>query len=531
MKKNVVTELFLGEYYLVRSLLGKNIADKKALFYMLGERFFIPKAELDAIYDQAESQAIKSMVTDKDFYLYQRLMKYSKFTGESIETAQDEFFAEIKGNALVELTKLNLKSAVNAPKSVIYKKLTDCANIGRITGLRILGFLQCEGVLIEKNLSDGLKNLSKAAEWGDAISILYLLHYLEDERNFNIVRLKQVATHTTYYPLYLCAASVYGEALGENRELKLLEEAFCSAFLKRDLYEPKYSRLIYSTAITFEEKKRLVFSVRRESMSVVTDLPLKLSKKDYEKSDLPTLSQTMLCREKEKAEILGAYQNFDLCNLSTYRPLCICSDTQFLLNLYAKMFDCPERKLHVFRVDVKDLTQIDFDPSINNVFLRNVDEDLINVCLIFFTGSIDLKIASRVKTFLQARSREKFHLNSPSVNIDLSSVVPVCFCDSKNLSLVKDFCDVLYLSEVTVAEKSVVLESIFKERKELYNDTNVTCDESFYKELSGYTVDEAEKVIDEAIRDYRNFGKEIILTGENATAYTKHLSKKVQFGF
>ena len=132
---------------------------------------------------------------------------------------------------------------------------------------------------------------------------------------------------------------------------------------------------------------------------------------------------------------------------------------------------------------------------------------------------------------LQARNRKKFHLNSPSVNIDLSSVVPVCFCDSKNLSLVKDFCDVLYLSEVTVAEKSVVLESIFKERKELYNDTNVTCDESFYKELSGYTVDEAEKIIDEAIRDYRNFGKEIILNSENATSYTKHLSKKVQFGF
>ncbi|MDE7452873.1 MAG: hypothetical protein K2N22_00510 [Clostridia bacterium] len=522
-------ELFMSEYFLFRAVLGKYLDCGEDLFRRLGKIFLISEKEADALYSLSENETAKAICTESDFMQYQRMRKYTELVGlASEQNAQWEEAAVIKGNAILTAQSHNLLLGADASRNAVYNCLTAAATGGTVSALRILGVLQCEGIFLGKNEAAGIKNLVKAADWNDSAGTLALLYYGKQSRAFNMARLRQEVKDTPFDELYPLAAEKYGEGCAyDTEEIRLLNKAFSSGVLKRETYDPKYARILNSKALDIKDKEKAVFTLNKEQLSVISDLPLKLTRAISGYSDAGVSIRTVLNREAEDLAISRALKNSDLRELPSYRPICLCCDSKYVLNTYAKAITARNENLHTERIDVAELIEYDFEPSPNNIFVRSIDEDKDNRFLLFFCGEIPERKTDAVKSFLQSGRRAKFHLNSPNVTLNLSSVLPVCFCDTQNAPLLKSCCDIVNLSEVKTEELSAVIADILAGKQMVYGTGKITLGGGAETLFKGTDVDSAEKLIDTAVRARREAGADIVLTREILEEYAQDSDKTV----
>ena len=526
---NARVELFMSEYFLIKAVLGKFLGNGKELFLALSKIFLIPEAEAEKLYTLSENDTARSITTDSEFMQHQRIEKYFRLMGTAKTTAAEwEEVARIKGNAILIAQSRNLMLDADASRNVVYTCLSSAATCGAVSAIRITGILQCEGIFLNKNVPAGIKTLSKSADWNDSISTLALLHYSEDAREFNMARLKQEVANTPFEELYEVAAKEYGEADGEEiDEVKLLDKAFNSGVLKRESYDPKYARILNSPALYIKDKEKAVFTLNKEQLCAISDLPLKLSHTSMSAVDCERIQKVAVKREAEISAISRALKNGDLRGLASYRPLCLCCESKYVLDMYARAIGAKNADTHVEIIDVAELGDYDFEPNANNVFVRNIDEDKDNRFILYFCGEISEKKMDAVKCILQSPRRAKFHLNSPSVTLNLSAVLPVCFCDEQNAKKLKPYCDEVRLSEVTAEELSAAVKDVLRGKQKLYGVGAIGFSGEVAEVLKGYDIDTAERLIDAAVRARREKGARITLSREALREYAGDNDKQI----
>ena len=514
-------ELFLSQYFLFKAVLGKYCEDSEGLFNILRKIFLTPEGEGKRLYSLAENELAAGIVTDKDFMKYQRMQRYADMIGSGRQTnAEWEEIAGIKGNALLTAQRLNLLND-DASRNVIYESLSSAATCGKVGAIMINGILRCEGILLTKNRREGIKLLSKAAAWNDIVSTLALLHYCRDTREFNMARLKQNVENTPFEELYTVAAAKYGEAgVLEIEEVKLLNKSFNSGVLKRDTFDPKYARMLNSFALYTKDKEKAVFSLNKELLTQISDLPLKLSPEKIASVSSSGLEKTALNRAKEIKAIARALKNSDLRQLPAFRPLCISCEDRYVLNMYAKAIEEGNTGAHVEVIDVSELEDYDFEPTANNVFVRSIDEDRDNLFLLLFYGEISSRKVDAVKSILQSSRRAKFHLHSPNVTLNLSAVLPICLCDGQNAKWLKSCCDEIELSPVTAEEQHIAVSDVLEGKSSLYGVGAIVLTDEAAEALDGYGIDTAEKIIDAAVLAHREKGVSITLALEMLEEYS-----------
>lgn len=502
--KNTLNEMFLSEYFLHTAVLSKFDGENRRLFSSLADIYLVPQDEREELYRSTQAPSVTDIRTEKDYKRYRRILSYAAMTGTEADFGQDrDGIADIKGSALSLAADLKLDSETQT-RGAIYETLADACNDGDICAKRILGIWQCEGIFVAKNERAGLKNLSKAADWNDKGSILALLFYCRDKREYNFARLFAATKNTPFSELCARAESTYGltdpDGLPETR---LLEKAFFGSFLKRDKYDPKYARVVYCSALTLKDKEKAVFNANKDYISTIADLPLKLSEENRQPFPETLFDKTPIERGDERKALLNALSLSDLRNLTNFRPLLIVSDSAYLREMYAEAF-LKRRGVHTERIDVADLKEYDLEPTPNNVFVRNVDEDADNCFLLFFDGDVYDGVLSRVAGFLQSGKRGKFHLNSPSVTLDLAEVLPVCFSDRKNAERLKNLCEIIELAEIDGEEMSVAAQDILQRKKKLYRASDIEFSADACRAFDGCGVDDMESAIDGAVRAVRS---------------------------
>ena len=518
---NAIIELFLSEYFLFKAVLGKYCESNETLFGAFCKIFLIPEKEAKKLFSLAENETAKAITTDKDFMQYQRIQKYSQMIGTRLSAdAESEEIARIKGSAIHVAQNNKLIFDADASRNVVYNYLTSAATGGTVSAIRIMGILQCEGIFLKKNTRVGIKTLSKAADWNDSVSTLALLHYCKDTREFNMTRLRQEVKNTPYEELYTVAAAKYGEAgvLGIE-EVRLLNKSFNSGVLKRETYDPKYARILNSFALQIRDKEKAVFSLNKEQLNAISDLPLKLSPERTAAVDASGLDRTALHRETEREAILRALKNSDLRELHTYRPLCLVCEDRYVLDMYTNAILTEDEDTHYEVIDVSELEDYEFEPSLNNVFIRSIDEDRDNRFLLFFHGEISERRTDAVKGILQSARRAKFHLHSPNVTLNLSPVLPICFSDEQNAKWLKSCCDEIRLCPVTEEELHTAVDDILAGKQRLYGVGDIELTDDAYDILTKCDIDTAEKLIDSAVRAHRVKGAKIILSSKMLEEY------------
>lgn len=513
---NATIEMCMSEYFLVKSVLGKYLDDSKALFSALGKILLIPDGEIDRLYELSENELAKDITSVRKYLQYQRMQEYSNLVG-SVDTVNAEWaeVADIKGSAILFAQSSKLLLGTDASRNTVFMTLSQSATSGTVRAMRMMAILQCEGIFLGKNVTVGLKTLRKAADWNDSISTLALLRYSKDGRKFNLSRLSQQVANTPFEELYCAAAKAYGVTeTSEVKEVTLLEKSFNLGGFCRDVFDSKCARVLYSHSLSFGDKEKALFSLNRNTLGVIGDLPLKLSQKNVLPVDVSEVQGIAIKRDSEVAFATQALKNGDLRGLESYRPLCICSESKYMLNMYARAIATEQPDVHVERFDVAELNQYDLHPSASNIFVRSVDENKDNRFLLFLRGEISEAKREIVKCILQSNKRAKFHLVEPSVTLDLSPILPICFCDEQNARWLKAYCDVVTLDSITSSELPKAVSDIVASKQKLYGVGNIDFVGDVESEIGDFDVDTAERLIDAAVRALRDCGKAIMLSRE-----------------
>lgn len=527
---NNQNELFLSEYFFCRCVLGKVVKDKYAMFDTLAEVFIIDPEQHDALFALTENETVADVKTYGDYLRFCRIKKYTSLTGEQSDISADiDDVISIKGEALAKAHALKLDGTALTEAAVL-RAVADSASLGIVSALRVLGYIQCEGILGERDLKSGIKNLEKAAMWNNVEGMLFALYYNPDSRRSYIAKLRTVAVGTVYRAFIAAAEQKYDcKAHASDPASTLLGKAFALGKLKPEQYAAQYARIIFSPMLTPRDKEHTMFSVNEQNISDIADLPLKLTGRDLA-PDFGALTELPIARDKEVEHVRRCLENSDLLLHSSFRPLCVCADSEYMRKMYARHIRAAFRPAHVEYIDIAGLDEYDLQPTGKNIFVRSCDEDAFNVYFMSFTGNIAPGVMQEAIGFLQSRRRKKFCLLNPGVVIDLGAVLPVCFCDKANAKELKKYCDVVTLSPVAAGEKSALYSDMIKAKQKLYGVKSVTVDDSGAARLDGLSVDGAESVIDAVVRFNRN-SAETVITSARIDECAGVRTEKNRYGF
>ena len=528
-----LTEMMLTEYFAVQALFGRFVSDRKNLFDALGRIFLLPQDEAEKLYQLSETDQIKSIKTEKEYHQYRRMKQYFALT--NVKNQENLFVDEmirLKGAAISTVVFSELVHDFDETQTTVCRVFTLAADSGMVLALHVLGILQSEGILFEKDPEAGMKHLKKAADWNSEEGLLAAMYYDKARRGEYLARLKLRFERTSHADSLRFVTEYYGaQPARVKKEYLLLEKAFAQGIVKRETYAKPYARVIFSKALKINDKEGLIFSVNKELFAEVSRLPLKLSTGKTEDFDATALNAVVPQRQSVTEAIVCAMENIDLRTLPAYRPMCLSSNSRYLVEQYAAGIAEGFPEAHIEYIDVADLTESDFEPSKNHVFVRGCDEDRLNIYVIFFYGEIHERVIELVKNFLQSLKRGKFRLNHPSASLDLSAVLPICFCEEEYENSLRSHCDVIEIPELSNAERGQIVEHILQEKTELYGLDEVALSAQGQGLLVGRPVEEIERVLDHAIQINRKKGSKLALTEEIIRFLLGNLATPNKIGF
>ena len=530
-----VTELFLSQFFMLRATLGNFGEHGKELFSSLGQTFFMNENEADRIYNMIRSSEISAISTEKDYYRHLRAKQYlGVISTPYVYDELTDALINIKGNAIINAASHGIKYASEATATSIYQYITGKALLGDIFFMRILGIMQCEGIICAKDRSRGLKTLEAAASWYDIPSILLALYY-GNTTEINLNRLCLSIDNSPYGHLLSLCERKYGYISGsETYEHKMLVRAFGMGILKREIFSSAYAKIIYHKTLSLTEKENLVFSYSKEQIMAISGLPLELCHFDmvpltYGDSD--NFDRISFFREKEQSTVIQSFVNSDLRIYEGYRPVCISSSSQYMLRIYADAIKGASDVVHIERFEASDLNEYDFEPNERNILVKNCRADKLNVYFFFLLGKIKESVMCQIKNFLITAKRSKFRLSNPAIVLNLGEILPVCFCDRENAKLLEGYCESIVLSDVSSSETRSAVLSFISEKSRLYKTGDISITESAMDKIVNLGLDKAENTIDAAIRKNRKINEKIVLTEEMLSEFCNMTKEPCGFGF
>ena len=529
---NYLMELCVSEYFSLSAVLGEHLQERKKLFDLLGKVFLQSKETVEELFQAVESKEVLEVDSEASYFRHCRARQYCALM--EIDLEMEELIVDliaIKGNAIMAMKNHDLTGDYEDGVAATQNRLVHAANRGSISALRMLGLMQSEGIFTERNQEAGFKNLKKATNWNNVEGLMYALYYDEKSRKDNMARLELVLTALMQTEALTTAKKAYPYSAKPSVEAKLMEKAFNCGFFQRDVFSPQYARIIYSETIQANDKERLLFATSKEMLAEMSELPLKLSGKKELTVDYTALDEMPLQREEERKRLEGCLRNADLRKMPTYRPLCLSCESDYVKHVYLQGFTNALDGANLEVIEVADLIGYDFEPTKSHIFVRSCDEHRANVYVLVFKGEIQEQTFDQVKVFLQSSKRKNFRLHRPSVCMDLGAVLPVCICDKQNEGKLKRFCDVVTLSDVKNEEREGAIAAILAEKTELYGVEGIELSEDARSWLCARATDEADELLDKAIRLNRNGQERLILTKEQVGGSGGNGARKNGYGF
>ncbi|MCM1130183.1 MAG: hypothetical protein NC310_01190 [Roseburia sp.] len=529
---DILTESFLFEYFLYSSLLGKYFCSKD-IFHCLKEIFCIK--DMEDLYETIESEIVKDIKTEEDYKRYRRIKQYNELIEvPKLFEEKEEILISLKGKAMNTANQYALFASNEMTKTLIERNIHNYAKQGSIIAMRVLGTLECAGIFVEKNKKSGLKYLEKATQWGDTFAALSLLKFDEGHRKSTLEKLNASIFETPYAFLSCQLQKEYNiKTTKDNKEILLLKKTFASGKLKQDVYEPLYARLIFGSTLSIKDKEKIVFSENKEIISEACDLPLKFKEDDIS-VDESVLMTMPIIRLEEQHNLLVGLRNSDLRTIKTYKPLGVYSDSLYALDIYTKSIIKMLDQNHIEKIEVSDLRGTDFEPTKNHTFIRYAEEGKNNIYLLILKGEIEDSILENIMNFLKSDKRERFYLNHPAVNLNLSQILPICICDKENASKLKNFVEFIKVANINSNEKTNVIKAMLEEKSKSYLLPSTTIEEPALKELDALSLESIDKVLDKVLKEYRVKNEKIHLTVEMLKPFVedkKKATQKTTYGF
>lgn len=524
-------EMFMLDFFTFDAVVGR-FCNRQEIINCLAKAYYVNDERVNQLFAIVTSKKVRNIVSLKDYKRYCRLRQYAETCKLEFSTtvAEDEILT-IKGKALYIANDCGLIDVGNSTKASVYSNIVDKANAGQVVALRLYGVLQCAGIFFKKNIYGGVNNLVSAARWNSIESILALLKYDIVNRGLYIDMLFTLTTGTPYEEITIKAQNSYGIKIPKKiMECVLLSKVFGRGQVNPNIYLPVYANLLYSEIISFKDKEKILLLESKESVASYIDLPLKLSMQKFS-YDVTAISELPIKRAEEQNAIIQNALNSDIRQFDVFKPLCLCSDSRYMRDYYRTAISKLYIDAHVETISIGDLNPCDFEPNMDNVFIRNCIEDMANVFIIYLVGDIKEAIIKVVCNFLQSAKRGKMRLMRPSIEIDLRMVLPICFCDKNNAQMLARYCEKIEIAAPNQEEQALFIRELISVKEGQYGITGLNIKDGVMNKLLSMSIDEAETVLDLAIAANRNGNQQLTLTVENASKFFKKREITRGFGY
>lgn len=523
---SILMETFLYEYFLYNSILGDKFYDHKKIYKILSDLFCLTEQEVLPYFDLIESKSIKEITTEDEYKRYKRLKQFNAMVGnEQCYFDIEDALISIKGDAITTASQFGMLAENGCTETLMIKTIMGNAENGIVIALRILGVLKCEGIVVRKDLSGGLKRIKQAMQWGDVPACLAMLKYSDIDKAEIIKMLNSAVKNTPYEFLTSVAEDKYYVSAENsfNEEVLLLKQAFKVNKLKQDTYDSIYARLIYSSIIGIKDKEKALFAENKEIISDACDLPLRLKHTTIEINDKP-INEMVFNRKNEKESIMQVLECNDLIINDLNLPLCICSSSDFILSTYENAICNALKSANIEKIEVGEIRETDAEPTKNNIFVRGINENKNNVYVLYFRGDISEEAFRFAKSFLRSEKRRNFRLNRPAVSLDLSSVLPICVCDKEYAKKLKDLVEIVELAPIKKEEMFCVIKDILEKKIKSYSmEGKINYSDDTLEKLSDLPIETTEKVFDKIMRVNRKKSETLDL---NINVIKPYLNKK-----
>ncbi len=525
-KLTILEERFLTSYFEFELLIADFISkeERSKLFCELSRIYLIDDKRRSELFDLCQSDGVISVSSESDYNLQKRLNDFKRLNG--ITRNRDEaYFIDIKGRAITLLKQMGYNSILDATKPATFSFLANTCQFGVIGSMRILGTLQILGIFTDKDERSGKALIKKCARWNDADSILTMLMYEEQNRKEYISMLYSVSDSTPFEVLFDNARVFYGfDRVRKHKPTDLIESAIGLGIVKRDIYSPQVVRIAYSEVLSDGDKTKLILN-NQNLIAQINDLPLSLNNEELELCD-NTIS--MLQRENERQAVIQSVM------YSAMRgALCPClvTNDEFVSNDYITMLDSAFENVNVIKIDARELNGNDFSLDKNNVLIRSLCEDKRNIILLVLRSGADINMVELLARFLKESTRASFHLASPGISLDLSSVLTVCVCDSGMLSYIKQACDIIQLSPISSDEASRIIDKIIAQRSLEYGIENLAIEDSAKRALIEKfgSFNDTSRALDKIIYSYKGKSSEGLITLDSIERFIDSRSRKLGF--
>lgn len=522
---SILVETFLYEYFLYNSILGGKFYDRKKLYSVLSDMFCLTEQDVSSYFDLTESKAVKEISTEDEYKRYKRLKQFNAMVGnEQCYSDMEDALIAIKGDAITTASQFGMLAENEWTETLTKKTLMGNAENGNIIALRMCGHLKCEGFVLRKDVAGGIKYLKKAMQWGDIPSCLAMLKY-SDMDKIAIIKMLNSAVKNTPYEFWprVVEDRYYISTDNEfSEEIQMIKQAFIVNKLKQDTYDSIYARLIYSNVIGIKDKEKALFAEDKGIISDTCDLPLRLKYETIEINE-SAFSDMALDRKNEKDSILQGLDCNDLRMNDSYRPLCICSSSDYILQTYESVICDALKSVNIEKIEVGEIGEADVEPTKNNIFVRGLNENKNNVYILHFKGEISDGAFKFAKSFLKSEKRRKFNLNRPAVALNLSSVLPICVCDKEYAKKLKELVEIVELAPIKKEEMIYVIKDVLDKKIKSYSmEGKITVTDDTLEKLAAFPIETIETALDKIMRLNRRKG-ELDL---NMTLLKPYLDKK-----
>ena len=515
----MINEKFLNQFFLFMAPV-KNATSKeqeKQVFFSLAKAYLLDEESANELWEVTQSPAVSQIKEESDYLRYCRTQQYVKEI-LNMPSEEDELQAKvvaIKGSALSQATDSELIPDKEEVWGKIKTHLISRANEGCVSALTTLAIMQIHGVCVSKDENSGLKNLRKAERWNDVDGAMLYLYYCKKDRQEcfdRIITSLEMRYETTLANAIKNAYPQEAKEYKRNAIACLIEKAVSASVLDREEFCAPKARILYSKILSYQDKEVAIFSMDdKQRRSPICDLPLKLDSNYAIEIDQNAFDGMVIRRPKEQSLILREARNFDLRTTANYTPLCICADNSVLLQYYVGATSRLVKNANVVYIEVGDLAKKDVDATSNNVFVRKCDEDRANVYILSFRGEIAPDAMELALDFLRTPKRRAFGLTIPSVQLDLSCILPICVCDKFNEGILRKLCAVVDLASVSQEEKCSIIEEMLQRKARLYGIEQISIEKDVQSSVAKLSADNISKALDRAILANRDKADKLVL--------------------
>lgn len=506
-------EAFLNNYFFAEVLFSQYCAVKemKYIYDKYAEVFCIHNEEwLNTVWDVISSDLFFYANNACDF---NRLVRLSKQYPDKISSLELHMLS-CKAPAIQ--IKADVLSGNDDPSfEGILRVLERKAKGGDTDCISLLGFLEHYGILINENSAMAEKRLEAAASWNHFFAVLLGSRYSKEMYHQKLRAILNSSVNTEVWE-YLSTAMDIPTNTKPDKIALVLEAALCQGTLQRCKINDDIMNLMHSTVISESSKCSLIKAIR-EKVRIPSEIPLTVTKKssivlDFEKLDFPSVD----CKQ-EVEQIRSNLSMIDLHDTSVYKPLLFVCEDEHVLNYYRDLIMDAFSSSPVSYVPLQKGETCNLSDSGENIFVTSMEKHgERNVVMIMdHCEKLDTKSSNELAKYLKADNRKHYKAGSmPSVELDLSGVLPVLFATTIPDHSIVLCCDMVVAEEPTQEEFKEILKKSLEKKKKIFKLNSLSAEPAVFEFLFDYSFDAVTDLLNKTIGCLRQTSKDVHITTE-----------------